>query len=75
MFYKNEKEKYFVYLLHTVCDYSNFIFGFNVILGNINDSISFNYMFENVMELYRNELLVATVYSRYKISNIEKIIL
>ena len=75
MFYKNEKEKCFAYLAHTACDDSNFILGFNVTSGNIHDSVAFNDVFENVVERYKDEVLVTAVDAGYKTPNIAKTIL
>ncbi|MDS0525875.1 IS1182 family transposase, partial [Clostridium sp. SHJSY1] len=75
MFYKNEKEKCFAYLAHTVCDDANFILEFGVTSGNIHDSAAFEDVFEKVNKRYEDELMITAIDAGYKTPYIAKLIL
>ena len=65
MFYKNEKEKCFAYSVHTACDDSNFILGFEVTSGNVHDSKIFNDVYEKVKRRYNDKIEVIAVDAGY----------
>lgn len=65
MFYKNEKEKCFAYSVHTACDDSNFILGFEVTPGNVHDSKIFNDVYEKVKKRYDDKIEIIAVDAGY----------
>lgn len=73
MFYKTEKERCFAYLSHTICDDNNFILGFDVTAGNIHDSVAFEAVFDNVLQRYREEIIIEALDAGYVNTYIAKL--
>lgn len=65
MFYKTEKEKSFAYSVHTACDDSNFIVGFDVTAGNLHDSVMFVDVYEKVKERYLDNIKIVAADAGY----------
>ena len=59
MFFKNEKEKCFAYLAHTVCDNNNYILDANITSGNIHDSVGFIDLYSSIKNKYSTESIIA----------------
>jgi len=75
MFYKNEKEKCFAYSVHTACDDSNFILGFEVTAGNVHDSTVFDEVYTKVKDRYFDDIEIIAVDAGYVTPYICKTIL
>lgn len=75
MFFKSEKEKCFAYSVHTACDDSNFILGFEVTAGNVHDSTIFNEVYTKVKDRYFDEIEIIAVDAGYVTPHICKTIL
>lgn len=65
MFYKSEKEKCFAYSVHTACDDSNFILGFEVTAGNVHYSKAFNDVYDKVKQRYFDDIEIIVVDAGY----------
>ena len=48
MFFENEKEKCFAYLVHTACYNNNFILDFHITPGNIHNSVAFSDLYKKI---------------------------
>ncbi|WP_143329671.1 transposase, partial [Clostridium baratii] len=75
MFYKTEKEKCFAYLAHTACDDNNFIFGFDITPGNIQDSVVFEDVYSKVIDRYGSRIIATAIDAGYVTPHIAKTIL
>lgn len=59
MFHKGEHEKQFAYVANTACDKNNFVLDFVLTAGNIHDSVTFDDVYDKVVERFPNVETVA----------------
>ncbi len=52
LFHKGEHEKCFAYVTNTACDRHNFILGYEVRPGNVNDSRSFDELYQQIVSRF-----------------------
>ncbi len=52
LFHKGEHEKCFAYVTNTACDRHNFILGYEVTPGNVNDSRSFDELYQQIVSRF-----------------------
>ena len=64
MFVKGEHERQFAYEAHTACDGSGFVLGVEVTAGNINDSVAWDRLYDEVTRRY--DVTFVTMDAGYK---------
>ena len=65
LFHKGDHEQCFAYEAQTACDKNNFVLDVTVVPGNVNDSVSFDALYDKVTERFP-EIEVVTVDAGYK---------
>lgn len=65
LFHKGEHQKCFAYEAQTACDRNNFVLDVTVVPGNVNDSVSFDGLYEKVTNRFP-EIEVVTADAGYK---------
>ena len=65
LFHKGEHEKCFAYEAQTACDRNNFILDVTVVPGNVNDSVSFDDLYDKVTARFP-QIQVVTMDAGYK---------
>lgn len=71
LFHKGEHKKVFAYTANTACDKNNYILGFNLVAGNVHDSVSFWGIYQKMIREH-NDVSGIVVDSGYKIPAIAK---
>lgn len=74
MFYKTDKEKCFAYSVSTACDDNNFILGFDVTVGNVHDSVAFDWVHNSVIFRLKDKIIAIAVDAGYVTPHIAKTI-
>lgn len=74
LFHKGEHKKVFAYASNTACDRNNYVLGFHVTPGNVHDSVSFEGVYDKVLERYPQTKRIV-VDSGYRTPAIAKMIL
>ncbi len=65
LFHKGEHQKCFAYEAQTACDKNNFVLDVTVVPGNVNDSVSFDELYDKVTDRFP-EIKVVTADAGYK---------
>lgn len=65
LFHKGEHQKCFAYEAQTACDRNNFVLDVTVVPGNVNDSVSFDELYDKVTKRFP-EIQVVTADAGYK---------
>jgi transposase len=71
MFVKGEHERQFAYVANTACDRHNFILGFHLGAGNLHDSQTFHYVYDDVIKRFP-EVEAVAIDAGYKTPGIMK---
>ena len=74
VFHKGEHKKVFAYTSNTACDQNNYVLGFEVVPGNIHDSVSFPTLYNKLIKEYP-DIKNVVVDASYKIPAVARLII